>query len=75
MTTAAKLCGVNLCQAIQTLKLIMTHGIQLNLFTLCFVNNVSIDKDDAVALKEKETTITFTYASSDQLGTNSKVDH
>ena len=52
MIAAAKSCGVNLFQANRTLKLIMTHGLHLDLFTLCFVNNVSIEKDKAVALKE-----------------------
>ena len=53
MIVAAKSCGVNLFQANHTLKLIMTHGLHLDLFTFCFVNNVSIDKDKAVAMKEK----------------------
>ena len=35
------------------LKLITTHGLHLDLFKLYFVNNVSIDKDKAVAMKEK----------------------
>ena len=35
------------------LKLMMTRGLHLDLFTLCLVNNLSIDKDEAVDLKEK----------------------
>ena len=30
----------------------MTHGLQLSLFIDCFVNDVHIDKDEAVATKE-----------------------
>ena len=52
MIEAAKFCGVNLCQSNKTSKLIMTHGIHLSLFIYCFVNDVHIDKDEAVAPKE-----------------------
>ena len=52
MIEAAKFCGVNICQSNQTSKLIMTHGLHLSLFIYCFVNDVHIDKDEAVAPKE-----------------------
>ena len=53
MIAAAKICGVNIFQENQTPKLITTHGLHLALFTDFFVNNLCIDKDEAVAPKEK----------------------
>ena len=34
-------------------RLIINHGIQLELFIECFVNNVHIGKDEAMYKKEK----------------------
>ena len=51
MIAAAKVCEVDLRQANQTPKIIMTHGIHFDLFTECFVNNLIIDKDEAMAPK------------------------
>ena len=51
MIAATKYFWVNLRQANQMPKLIMAHGIHLALFTKCFVNNVRIDKDEAIPQK------------------------
>ena len=44
MIVAAKICGVNLHQANQTPKLIMTHGFQLSLLTECCVKKYSLTR-------------------------------
>ena len=51
MISDTNICGVNLCHSNQTLKLIITHGIHLDLFTNCFVNNVHIEKYKAMEPK------------------------
>ena len=52
MIADANICGVNIIQENQVPKLIMAHGIHLDLFKNIFVNNVRIDKHHEMALLE-----------------------
>ena len=54
MVMATKIRMVNILQANQTPKLIMACGIFLSLFAKCFVNNLCIDKDEAMAPKKRD---------------------
>ena len=53
MVATTKICAVNILQENQTPKLIMTHEIQLSLFTYFFVNRVRIYKDKDTTLPQK----------------------
>ena len=53
MIAAAKIHGLNLRRANEITKLVMDHGLHLDLFKISFVNNVRIDKDKAMDPKEK----------------------
>ena len=53
MIAAARICGLNLRQENQIPKFVMDHWLHLAIFKNRFVNNVHIDKDEAMDPKEK----------------------